>query len=112
MFVGTNCNILHEQGVEKVVLGLLESAADKPVLCCASCSAITTMASQLATSKQLIGKEGDFIVYCMRVMDDVCVRQGGIGSLVKLLSNEDVQCRSYAVQALAALLSNMPSNCK
>jgi len=59
--VGTNCNILHEQGVEKVVLGLLESAADKPVLCCASCSAITTMGSQLATSKQLIGKEGDFI---------------------------------------------------
>jgi len=59
LFVETNCNILHEQGVEKVVLGLLESGADKTVLCCACCSAITTMASQLATSKQLIGKEGD-----------------------------------------------------
>ena len=59
LFVETNCNILHEQGVEKVVLGLLESGADKTVLCCACCSAITTMASQLATSKQLIGKEGN-----------------------------------------------------
>jgi len=37
---------------------------------------------------------------------------GGIGSLIKLLSNEDVQCRSHAVQALAALLYSMPSNCK
>ena len=62
MFVGTNCNILHEQDVEKVVLGLLESAADKPPLCCASCLAITTMGSQLATSKQLIGKEGDLSI--------------------------------------------------
>jgi len=73
MFVETNCNILHEQGVEKVVLGLLELAADKPALYCASCTAITIMGSRLATSKQLIGKEGDFIVYCMRAMDDACV---------------------------------------
>ena len=50
----TNCDILHEQGIEKVLLSLLDSSS--AVVSC--CMAITALSSQLTTSKQLIGKEG------------------------------------------------------
>lgn len=50
----TNCDILHEQGIEKVLLSLLDSSS--AVLSC--CMAITALSSQLTTCKQLIGKEG------------------------------------------------------
>ena len=33
-------------------------------------------------------------------------------SLVKLLNHEDVQCKSAAIQAIASLVSGLPSNCK
>ena len=51
---GTNCDILHEQGIEKVLLNLLETSS--AVTSC--CLAITALSNQLTTCKQLIGKEG------------------------------------------------------
>lgn len=52
--IETNCDILHEQGIEKVLLNLLETFS--AVISC--CQAITALSNQLTTCKQLIGKEG------------------------------------------------------
>jgi len=102
----TNCDILHEQGIEKVLLNLLEGSS--AVISC--CMAITALSNQLTTCKQLIGKEGNSIVQVQQCHCSITI--GGIASLIKLLNHEDVQCKSGAVQALASLVSSLPSNCK
>lgn len=94
-----------------MLLNLLE--ASSAVTSC--CLAITALSNQLTTSKQLIGKEGSsFFLYVVVVIlpHVMYCYAGGIGSLVKLLNHEDVQCKSKAVQALASLVTALPSNCK
>lgn len=94
--------------MEKVLLNLLETSS--AVVSC--CLAITAMSNQLTTCKQLIGKEGN-PRRCVTTVHRLCdVNIGGIGSLVKLLNHEDVQYKSGAVQAIASLVSALPSNCK
>ena len=60
----TNCDILHEQGIEKVLLSLLETSST--VVSC--CLAITALSNQLTTCKQLIGKEGNVLLQAAAVI--------------------------------------------
>ena len=62
----TNCDILHEQGIEKVLLNLLETSS--AVVSC--CLAITALSNQLTTSKQLIGKEGSWCLVVFLISGD------------------------------------------
>ena len=50
--------------------------------------------------------------YCPPIVNVICHYTGGIVSLVKLLNHEDVEYKSGAIQAIASLVSGLPSNCK